>query len=164
MLSLVLYKFVPKYVSEQHSIHLFDKTKKYYGLVEVCTGALYCGIKIYWEYRNWTFGLSMPGYIYNSRIIVLMKHSKRDLYSGIVKEYTNTQWTPRPWINSLAACLYGGNWNFWAVKIKMVWIFIVICPITYSCLLDGYLTMVCRVLSLCLVLGGGGKWGWLLDP
>ena len=44
---------------------------------------------------------------------------------------------PLPWMFILSASLYGRIWNFWTVKRQRVLIFIVICPITYSCILNG---------------------------
>ena len=50
------------------------------------------------------------------------------------------------------------------MKVKRVWIFIVICPITYSCLLNGDLTMAWRVVSFFVLLGGEGSEGADLIP
>ena len=58
--------------------------------------------------------------VYNLGIILLMNYSDRDLESGIVVEYINTQWMHQTWIDILSARLYGRSWKFWTVKIKKV--------------------------------------------
>jgi hypothetical protein len=51
------------YVGREHAEHLKATLEENYELSTDWTGALYCGIKLQWDYEARTVDLSMPGYI-----------------------------------------------------------------------------------------------------
>jgi endonuclease I len=59
--TLVVDDFRIKYVGKEHADHLLQALKQYYEVTEDWTGALYCGIKLEWNYDNKIVDLSMPG-------------------------------------------------------------------------------------------------------
>jgi hypothetical protein len=61
--SLVVDDFGVMYVGREHVEHLKAALEENYGISTDWDGALYCGIKITWDYTARTVDLSMPGYI-----------------------------------------------------------------------------------------------------
>jgi hypothetical protein len=61
--SLVVDDFGVKYVGKQHADHLFNALEEHYEAATDWDGALYCGVKLDWNYAERTVDLSMPGYV-----------------------------------------------------------------------------------------------------
>jgi hypothetical protein len=58
--------FGVQYVGKEHSQHLIDALKIDYTISKDCTGGLYCGINLKWNYENKHVDLSNHGYIKDS--------------------------------------------------------------------------------------------------
>jgi hypothetical protein len=53
-----------KYIGKEHLQHLYDTIRKEtYKIVKDCTGDLYCGINLKWNYNKHYVDLSMPKYV-----------------------------------------------------------------------------------------------------
>jgi hypothetical protein len=63
MFTLVVDNFGVKYVSQDDIDHLIASIEVTYTLTKDCTGDLYCGIKLDWDYKNRTVDILMPGCI-----------------------------------------------------------------------------------------------------
>jgi hypothetical protein len=61
--SLVVDDFGIMYVGREHAEHLKTALEENYEISTDCTGGLYCGIKLQWDYETRTVDLSMPSYI-----------------------------------------------------------------------------------------------------
>jgi hypothetical protein len=61
--SLVVDDFGVMYVNREHEEHLKAALKENYDISTDWDGALYCGIKLKWNYVARTMDISMPGYI-----------------------------------------------------------------------------------------------------
>jgi hypothetical protein len=61
--TLVIDDFGIKYVGKEHVDHLLQALKQEYEVTEDWSGELYCGITLYWDYKDGTVDLSMPGYV-----------------------------------------------------------------------------------------------------
>jgi hypothetical protein len=55
--------FGVKYVGQEHAEHLMTCIKKNYNISSYWNGTAYCGLTLYWYYKNGTVDLSMPAYI-----------------------------------------------------------------------------------------------------
>jgi hypothetical protein len=55
--------FGTKYIGKHHAEHLINAIGQHYEHSTNWKGALYCGIKIQWDYIQQTVDLSMTGYI-----------------------------------------------------------------------------------------------------
>jgi hypothetical protein len=60
---LVVNDFGVKYVGREHAEHLMTCIKKNYNISSDWNGTAYCGLTLYWDYKNRTVDLYMPGYI-----------------------------------------------------------------------------------------------------
>jgi hypothetical protein len=61
--SLVMDDFGVKYEGLANVHHLIKALEQHYTMSKYCTGGLYCGITLKWDYLNTHVDLSMPGYI-----------------------------------------------------------------------------------------------------
>ena len=61
--TLVVDDFGEKYAGKKNSYHLIAALKVKYKISEDCTGSLYCGIDLDWNYIARTLEFVMPGYI-----------------------------------------------------------------------------------------------------
>jgi hypothetical protein len=61
--TLVVDDFGVQYVGKEHAQHLIDALETNYTVSKDCTGGLYCGITLKWDYMKKHVDLSMPGYI-----------------------------------------------------------------------------------------------------
>jgi hypothetical protein len=61
--SLVVDDFGVMYVGREHAEHLKAALEENYEILTDWEGALYCGIKLTWDFAARNMGLSMPGYI-----------------------------------------------------------------------------------------------------
>jgi hypothetical protein len=64
--TIVVDYFGVKYVGAEHAHHLIAALETDYIVSKDCTGCLYCGITLNWDYANKHVDLSMPGYIKDS--------------------------------------------------------------------------------------------------
>ena len=55
--------FCVKYISHDDATHLMDTLTAEYDLTIDWTGALYCGLALYWQYDKGYIDISMPGYV-----------------------------------------------------------------------------------------------------
>jgi hypothetical protein len=62
-LSLVVDDFGVKYEGLANAHHLINALEQHYTVSKDWTGALYCGITLYWDYLRRHVDLSTPGYI-----------------------------------------------------------------------------------------------------
>jgi endonuclease I len=63
-----------KYIGKENADHLLNALKEMYEVTEDCSGKLYCGISLDWDYKKKTVDLSMPGYIANALHKIQHKH------------------------------------------------------------------------------------------
>ncbi len=63
LFTLVVDNFGIKYVNADNVQHLIASIQKNYSLTKDWKGALYCGIKLEWDYINRTVDTLMPGYV-----------------------------------------------------------------------------------------------------
>ena len=61
--SLLVDDFGVKYVGRENAEHLIQSLQQHYKLQVDEKGALYCGIKLDWDYNKRTLDISMPGYV-----------------------------------------------------------------------------------------------------
>ncbi len=61
--TFVVDDFGMKYEHKEDIDHLIEAIKTKYKLTEDCSGNLYCGIELNWDYNKRTLDISMPGYI-----------------------------------------------------------------------------------------------------
>ena len=72
--SLVVDDFGVKYVGRENAEHLMHSlVQHHYKLAVDEKGALYCGIKLDWDYEKRTLDISMPGYV--KKIIQRFQHA-----------------------------------------------------------------------------------------
>ncbi len=86
-------------MGREHVDHLFKCTKEKYELTEDCTGNLYCGIKLLWDYNARTLNISMPGYI--KKLLHKYKHKmpkkpQHCPYTPVPKQYGAEAQAPLP--------------------------------------------------------------------
>ena len=70
--ALVVDDFGIKYVGKEHADHLVDALRTFYKLSVDCSGTLFCGIKLNWNYKQRQVQLSMSGYI--DKALLRFKH------------------------------------------------------------------------------------------
>jgi hypothetical protein len=63
---LVVNDFGVKYVNEDDAKHLINGLRELYEVTADCTGFLYLGLALDWNYEARTVDVSMPGYITKS--------------------------------------------------------------------------------------------------
>ena len=71
--SLVVDDFGVKYVGRDNAEHLIQSLQQHYKLQVDEKGALYCGIKLDWDYKKRTLDISMPGYV--QKILQRFQHA-----------------------------------------------------------------------------------------
>jgi hypothetical protein len=71
---LVVNDFGVKYVGRENAEHLHDALTDHYKTSVDWHGALYCGIKLTWDYLACTGDLSMPGYL--AAALYKLQHTK----------------------------------------------------------------------------------------
>jgi len=78
---LVVDDFGVKYVGRENAEHLIQSLQQHYKLVVDEKGALYCGIKLDWDYEKRTLDIGMPGYV--KKILQRFQHAvpSRQQYS-----------------------------------------------------------------------------------
>ena len=55
--------FKIKYKNKKYADHLISALQAKYEVTQDCTGGLYCGIKLKWDYKTLQLDISMPGYM-----------------------------------------------------------------------------------------------------
>ena len=61
--SLVVDDVGVKYIERENSEHISQSLQQHYKLAVDEKGALYCGIKLDWDYKKRMLDISMPGYV-----------------------------------------------------------------------------------------------------
>jgi hypothetical protein len=104
MFTLIVDDFGVKYVDKADVDHLIASIKMTYTLTKDWSGDLCCGIKLEWDYKNWTVDISMPGYIKEKLLVyghVVPKKPQHCLYLPEPKQFGRKSQRPLPSDKSL---------------------------------------------------------------
>jgi hypothetical protein len=70
--SLIVDDFAVKYVGKQHADHVRNVLIQSYETTTDWEAKLYSGMSLKWDYKNRTYDISMPGYVYN--VLIKFQH------------------------------------------------------------------------------------------